>query len=214
MTFRLTPAMSAALRTGRYPFAPLVRVALPSYTLCHLVGSAEVRFKGEKFVGRDPSFGILAAASNLKDGVSDEAPDWSLTFVPPIYAVASELADATAQGGEVGGWLGLIDPATGQLLPEPIKLFAGELDVPRIRVGRGAISLEWRCVSALEPFHDEEKGARLSDSWHQLVWPGETGCANMTGIDKTSNWGVEKPPSAVRSTGGSLNPSFLGNIGL
>ncbi|MCG7350014.1 hypothetical protein [Sphingomonas sp. ACRSK] len=214
MTFRLTPAMSAALRTGRYPFAPLVRVALPSYTLCHLVGSAEVRFLGEKFVGRDPRFGILAAASNLKDGVSDEAPDWSLTFIPPNDAVASELADATAQGGEVGGWLGLIDPATGRLLPEPIQLFAGELDVPRIRVGKGTRSLEWRCVSALEPFHDEEKGARLSDSWHQLVWPGETGCANMTGIDKTSNWGVERPPSAVRTTGGSLNPSFLGNMAL
>jgi hypothetical protein len=214
MTFRLTPQMSAALRTGRYPFAPLVRVALPGYTLCQIVGSAEVRFLGDKFVGRDPRFGILVAASNLKDGVGDEAPDWSLTFAPPSEIAASELAAATAQGGEVGGWLGLIDPATGLLLPEPIQLFAGELDVPRIRVGKGTRSLEWRCVSALEPFHDEEKGARLSDSWHQLVWPGETGLSNMTGIDKTSNWGVEKPPSAVRTTGGSLNPSFLGNLGL
>jgi hypothetical protein len=212
MTFRLTPPMSAKLRTGRYPFAPLVRVELPDYTLCHLVGSAEVKFNGKKFVGRDPRFGVLVAASNLKDGVANEAPDWSLTFVPPDEVAASELAAATAQGGEVGGWLGLIDPATGQLLPEPIQLFGGELDVPRIRVGKGARTLEWRCASSLEPFHDEEKGARLSDSWHQLVWPGETGCANMTGIDKTSMWGVEKPPSTVRVTGGSLNPSFLGNL--
>lgn len=214
MTFRLTPQMSAALRTGRYPFAPLVRVALPGYTLCQIVGSAEVRFLDDKFVGRDPRFGILMAASNLKDGVGDEAPDWSLTFVPPNEVAASELAAATAQGGEVGGWLGLIDPATGLLLPEPVQLFAGELDVPRIRVGKGTRSLEWRCVSALEPFHDEEKGARLSDSWHRLVWPNETGLANMTGTDKTSMWGVEKPPSTVRVTGGSVSASFLGNIGL
>jgi hypothetical protein len=214
MTFRLTPQMAAALRAGRSAYAPLVRVQLPGYTLCHLVGSAEVKFKGEKFVGRDPRFGILVAASNLKDGVADEAPDWQLTFVPPDEAAAADLAAATAQGGEVQGWLGLIDPATGQLLPEPLQLFAGELDVPRLRVGKGTRTLEWRCASALEPFHDEETGARLSDSWHQLVWPNETGLANMTGIDKTSMWGVEKPPSTVRVGGGSLNPSFLGNIGL
>lgn len=214
MTFRLTPQMSAALRTGQYPFAPLVRVQLPGYTLCHLVGSAEVPFNNERFVGEDPRFGILVAASNLKDGVADEAPDWSLTFVPPTEIVASELAAATAQGGEVAGWLGLIDPATGRLLPEPCQLFAGELDVPRLRVGKGTRTLEWRCASALEPFHDEEKGARLSDSWHRLVWPNETGLANMTGTDKTSMWGVEKPPSTVRVTGGSVSASFLGNIGL
>lgn len=117
--------MSAALRTGQYPFAPLVRVQLPDYTLCHLVGSAEVPFNGERFVGEDSRFGILVAASNLKDGVADEAPDWSLTFVPPTEVAASELAAATAQGGEVAGWLGLIDPSTGRLLPEPIQLFAG-----------------------------------------------------------------------------------------
>jgi hypothetical protein len=214
MTFRLTPPMSAALRAGQSVYAPLVRVQLPDYTLCQLVGSAEVRFNGEKFVGEDPRFGILVAASNLKDGVADQAPDWLLTFVAPEGAAASELAAATAQGGEVGGWLGLINPADGRLLPEPIKLFAGELDVPRIRVGKGTLALEWRCASALEPFHDEETGARLSDSWHEMVWPGETGLANMTGIDKTSMWGVEKPPSTVRVGGGSLNPSFLGNIGL
>jgi hypothetical protein len=214
MTFRLTPQMSAALRSGRHPYAPLVRVQLPGYTLCQVVGSVEVPFLGNMFVGRDPRFGSLIAASNLKDGVGDEAPDWSLTFVPPDDIGASELAAATAQGGEVGGWLGLINPADGNLLPEPIQLFAGELDVPRIRVGKGTRTLEWRCSSALEPFHDEERGARLSDSWHRLVWNGETGLANMTGTGKTSMWGVEKPPSAVRVTGGSLAASFLGSIGL
>jgi hypothetical protein len=215
MTFRLTPQMSAALRSGQYPFAPLVRVRLPGYALCQVVGSVEVPFDGDRFVGEDPRFGVLVAASNLKDGVANEAPDWQLTFVPPDEAAASELASATAQGGEVAGWLGLIDPATGRLLPEPIQLFAGELDVPRLRVGKGTRTLEWRCASALEPFHDEERGARLSDSWHRLMWPGETGLANMTGTDKTSLWGVEKRPSNVRIVGGgSLAASFLGNIGL
>lgn len=214
MTFRLTPQMSVALRNGDSPLAPLVEVILPGYTMHHLVGAGEVMWGDRLFRGRDPKFGILLSAGTLKDGIGDEAPEWPLTFVPPTDIAAGELAAATAQGGEVNGWLGVVDRQTGLILPDPIQLFAGELDVARLRVGKGTRTVEWRCVSALEAFHDQETGARLSDSWHRLVWPGETGCANMTGIEKTSNWGVEKPPSAVSYTGGSLSASFLANIGL
>jgi hypothetical protein len=151
------------------------------------------------------------------DAVLSAVREWLAMFAPRPKPKLSEFMLEHAcddTGASITPFPFQLEMADAFTDPEPIQLFAGELDVPRIRVGKGTRSLEWRCVSALEPFHDEEKGARLSDSWHQLVWPGETGCANMTGTDKTSNWGVEKPPSAVRTTGGSLNPSFLGNIGL
>lgn len=135
-------------------------------------------------------------------GVGDQAPDWQLTFAPPSEAAAGDLSAATAQGGTVNGWLAVIDPQTGLLLPEPIQVFAGELDYARLRVGKASRTVEWRCASALEPFHDQEIGARLSDSWHKTVWPGETGLANMTGIEKTSYWGVESPPSGVTTGSG------------
>jgi len=214
MTFRLTPQMSAALRAGQSPLAPLVEVVLPGYTLRHLVGSGEVPWGSKIFSGLDAKFGALVAASTLKDGIGDEAPDWTLTFVPPDAVTAAELTTATAQGGEVNGWLAVVDRATGLILPEPIQLFAGELDVPRIRVGKGTRSVEWRCTSALERFHDQEIGARLSDAWHQLVAPGELGLSNMTGIERTSYWGVEKPPSAVSVITGNTRASFLGAMGL
>ncbi len=212
MTFRLTPAMSAALREGISPIAPLVEVVLPDYRLLHLVGSAEVFWNGGIFRGRDPKFGVLTSAGNLSDGISDEAPDWELTFTPPDSFATSELVSATAQGGAVNGWVGVIDRATGTMLPDPIQVFAGELDVPSVRVGKGTRSAVWRCVSSLEAFHDQEVGARLSDAFHQMVWPNETGLANMTGIEKVSNWGVEKPPSGVNysssASGGYTNPLF------
>lgn len=97
------------------------------------------------------------------------------------------------------------------LVPEPVQLFEGELDVAKLSVGKGSRTVEWRAASALERFHDRERGARLSDAWHQLVWPGETGCANMSGIEKTSYWGVEKVPGGVTygtgGGGGSAYPS-------
>lgn len=214
MTFRLTPQMSAALRAGQSPLAPLIEVALPGYTLRQLVGSGEVAWGAKVFIGTDPKFGVLAAAGTLKDGVGDEAPDWDLTFIPRSEASAADLTAASAQGGAVSGWLAVVDRTTGTILPEPIQLFSGTLDVARLRVGKGTRSVEWRCSSALEPFHDQEVGARLSDAWHQMVWSGETGLANMTGIERTSYWGVEKPPSAVAYLGGSTRASFLSAMGL
>ena len=213
MTFRLTPEASAALRSGRHPLAPLVEVELPGHTMRHLVGAGEVPWGEKLFTGADPIFGSLVAAGTLKDGVGDEAPDWDLTFVPPGDVAAATLASATAQGGRVSGWLAVVDRGTGQIIPDPLQLFAGELDVPRLRVGKGSLTVEWRCVSALEPFHDQEIGARLSDAWHRLVWPGEEGLANMTGIERTSYWGVEKPPSAVSVITGGTRASFLAALG-
>lgn len=200
MSFRLTPAVSTALRSGQHPLAPLVEVALPSYTMRHLVGSGEVkdwRDASRSFVGRDAKFGVLVSAGTLKDGVGDEAPEWDLTFAPSNDAAVADLTSAMAQGGQVSGWLGVIDRSTGQLIPEPVQVFAGELDVARLRVGKGSRTVEWRCVSALEVFHDQEVGARLSDAAHKLVWPGETGLANMSGIERTSYWGVQDAPSSV-----------------
>jgi hypothetical protein len=214
MSFRLTPEASAALRSGKHPLAPLVEVILPGHTMRHLVGAGEVAWDDKIFTGSDAMFGTLIAAGSLKDGVADEAPDWDLTFVPPTSVAAAALASASAQGGKVNGWLAIVDRITGRIIPEPLQLFAGELDTPRLRVGKGTRTVEWRCTSALEPFHDQEIGARLSDAWHRLVWPDEEGLANMTGIERTSYWGVEKPPSAVSVISGSARASFLGMMGL
>lgn len=208
--FRLTPEMTAALRAGQSPIAPLIEIEFPGHTLRHLVGSIEVPWRGQVFAGEDPRFGVLEAAGSLKDGVGDEAPEWQLTFRPPDTAAVSDLTRADVQGSPVTGWLGVIDRRSGLLIPEPVQVFAGELDVARLRVGGGKRTVEWRCVSALEPFHDTERGARLSDAWHQLIHLGETGLINMTGIEKESLWGVENPPAGVTtSTAGS--GSVLGN---
>ncbi|MBB3691449.1 hypothetical protein [Sphingomonas sp. BK580] len=203
MTFRLTPEMTARLRAGRDPIAPMVEIFLPGYTLRHLVGAGELLWGDRKFLSKDPRFGVLVAAGNLTDGVADEAPDWTLTFAPPGETAVEDLTEANVQTSLVNGYLGVVDRATGVLVPEPLQVFAGELDVARLRVGKSTRTVEWRCVSALERFHETETGARLSDAFHKMVWPGETGLANMTGIEKTSYWGVEKVPSGVTyGTGG------------
>ncbi|KQM76700.1 hypothetical protein ASE70_07980 [Sphingomonas sp. Leaf22] len=203
MTLRLSPQMTEALSSGLFPIAPLIEIEMPNYTLRHIVGGGELLWGTKRFRGRDPRFGTLVSASTLHDGVADEAPEWMLTFCPPGAVGVQDLTRADVQESPVRAWLAAVDRASGQILPEPIQVFEGLLDVAQLTVGKGTRTVEWRCVSALERFHDKERGARLSDAHHRLVWPGETGCANMSGIEKTSYWGVEKVPGGVTyGTGG------------
>lgn len=203
MSFRLSPQLAAALRSGEHPIAPLVRIDLPGYTIMHMVGAGEVAWGGDVYRGRDDRFGVLLAASNIRDGIGNEAPDWQLTFAPPGETAVADLTAANTQGSRVRGWIAAINRQTGQLIGDPKQVFEGEVDFGRLRVGKGERTVELRCYSAIDVFHDQEQGARLSDAWHRMVWPDETGLANMTGIEKTSYWGVEKVPSGVTyGTGG------------
>src|SRR3546814_20326641 len=86
------------------------------------------------------------------------------------------------QGSVVSLWLAAVDRATGAVIPEPLLLFTGELDQPTLTVDKGSRELEFECVSGFERLFDNEEGLRLADSWHQSVWPGEMGLANVTGI--------------------------------
>lgn len=52
-------------------------------------------------------------------------------------------------------------------------------------------------VSSSERFFEDNEGARLSDGFHQEVWPGELGMANATGIGKRDYWGADKAPSGL-----------------
>lgn len=209
MTLRLTPQMVVALRSGLYPIAPLIEIEMPGYTLRHIVGAGELMWGSKRFRSRDPRFGILVSAGTLQDGVVDEAPEWPLAFAPPGSAAVADLTRADVQESPVRAWLAAVNRDSGQIVPEPIRVFEGTLDVAQLMVGKATRTVEWRTVSALERFHDKERGARLSDSFHQLVWPGETGCANMTGIEKTSYWGVEKVPGGVTyGTGGGGGSAY------
>ncbi|KQM92234.1 hypothetical protein ASE70_15075 [Sphingomonas sp. Leaf22] len=210
MSFRLSPQLAAALRSGEHPIAPLIRIDLPDHTITQLVGAGEVMWGDDVYRGRDDRFGVLVAASNIRDGVGNEAPDWQLTFAPPSEAAVGDLTAANTQGSRVRGWIGAINRQNGQLIAEPKQVFEGEIDFGRLKVGKGQRTVELRCYSALEVFHDQEQGARLSDAWHRMVWPGEAGLANMTGIDKTSYWGVEKVPSGVTyGSGGGGGSAYL-----
>lgn len=204
---QFTAPMQAALAGTNATIFGAVEILLPGYTLRLLDGAGRVTFAGKTFEGLDPTFGTIDSIDVIADGTGDEAPSVSLTLIPSGDAAAGALASASMQGSQVSMWIGAVDPATGIVIPDPHLFFLGEMDVPVLDSSTGARRLELTIVSAFEKFFMDDEGARLSDTFHRFVWPGETGLASVTGVDQQIYWGIDSPRGTI-TYGASV--SFFG----
>jgi len=194
----LSPAMQAALRSPFVRLFGALEIVFPTYTLRLIDGP--VAFKTEpwsEFVARDPVFGVLGGVDSITDGTGDEAPALSLTLLPASDTAAGKLVGAAMQGSRTRCWLGVVEQATGVVVPDPMLVFDGKLDVATLSWGEKKRTVDYDIVSVFERFFDLEEGIRLSDSWHQSVWPGEFGCAFITGVAETVPWGTNNLGSVV-----------------
>lgn len=203
----LTPQMDAALSADRAIVALLIEVILPGHALRLLSGSGAIAWGAKTFSGLDSVFGTLGGVDAIEDGTGDQAPAFSFSMVPPSNSSAAELASAGYQGSPVQTWLAAIHPTSGQLVPDPLLLFTGQLDQPRLTIGQNSRLVEFECVSDFDRLLEADEGATLSDAFHKSIWPGELGFANVTGAEQTVYWGTTDPnPTYVVPTGpfGSL----------
>lgn len=199
---QFTPAVEAALQTDTPLIAGILKIVLPDATIRLLDGAGSIVVDGETYTGEDPVFGSLAAVDDITDGIGDEAPAISFTLHPASDAASAELAGPTMQGSLVTLSLVAINRETGAIIPNKLDLFVGELDQPILSVDKGVRELEYQCVSGMEKLFENQEGVRLADSWHQSVWPGEQGLANVSAIIRTIYWGVHAPASAISAAPG------------
>lgn len=193
----LTSGLDSALSGANPLVFGAVEILLPGYNLRLLDGAGVLSWGGKTFVGRDPTFGVLAAIEDLTDGIGDEAPAINITLHPASDAAAATLAAPTMQGSQVSIWIGAVDPVSGAVIADPYLLFLGEMDVPILKSSANSRVLEYEVVSVFERFFTDDEGARLSDGFHQSVWPGERGLESVTGVENTIYWGVEGPANTV-----------------
>lgn len=192
--------VTALAKAGLMPFVA-VRLTLPSVTLALLDGSAVVTFAGSTFVGEDPTYGVLADVEDISDGGEDEAPRLRIKLNPKSLSALTVLAASSNQGARVEVWEGLVDLDTGLAVADPDLAFDGFYDVPTW--APVAMELMIDCYSIFESFFDVEEGVRLTDSFHQSIWPGETGFQYVIETeDRQLPWGsADAPrPIAVRTS--------------
>lgn len=192
----LSSAMVTALaKAGIMPFVAL-RMTLPSVTLCLLDGSAVLTFSGSTFVGEDPTYGALASVEDFADGGEDEAPRIRFVLNPKSLAALTVLAAASNQGSRVEIWEGLIDLNTGLPVDSPMLVFDGFYDQPNWAPLAMELSID--CGSIFELFFENEEGVRLTDSFHQSIWPGELGFQYVFETDQRElPWGSADKPRPV-----------------
>ncbi len=194
-----TPAMQAAMAARVVRIFGAVKIDFPGYSLRLIDGpGAFVTSPWKDFVGRDPLFGTIESIDSIDDGTGDEAPQISLTLNPSRDAAVAQLAAAEMQGAQVQCWLGVVQAATGIVVPDPLLLFDGKLDVATIKWGSRKRTVDYDIVSEFDRFFDLEEGIRLSDSHHRDIWPGEQGLAFVTGVSETIPWGTNDVGSVVK----------------
>lgn len=192
----MSPAMDAALAGITATIFGAIEIVLPTATIRLLTGSGFVTFDGKTFTGADATFGSIYSIENLTDGTGDEAPAVQLTLAPASNAAAVDLASAAMQGSPVSFWLGALDPQSGLVIGEPLLIFLGVLDVPTIKAGKNSRLLDLEITSVFETFFFTDDGARLSDTFHKFLWPGETGLQGATATTRQIYWG-SSPASGV-----------------
>lgn len=198
----LTPETAAALRAPAVLLFDAVEIMTATGPLRLLDGAGTASFAGRTFIGRDPVYGALRQITADGDGMDAEAPELTLELLPPTNSAMAALAGPDMQGRAVSYWIGVMNADTGQVIGAPDLRFVGEVDVPERSIDQGESLLTLRCTSVFESFFAVQEGARLSDGFHQSVWPGELGFDKTTGVDRRLYWGQDTPAAAVSSGGG------------
>lgn len=198
----MTPEMTAALSGRRVLIAGLFKITFPGGTL-RLCDGGTVSWGSEIFVSRDADFGAIGSAESISEAAGDTIPSYSIKLMPPDLAAAVAIASPDSQGSPVRAWLAVVDAETGEVVPDPELLFAGEVDTVTLEIDRGIQGLAIDVVSVFDRMFDDDEGARMSSTFHKRVHPGELGFDNMTGTPIDELWGPgDKPPAA------SIVPGF------
>lgn len=191
----LSLAMQNTLAQQGLMFFTALRLTLPTVTLALLDGSAVVTFAGSTFVGEDPTYGVLAGVEEISDGGEDEAPRARIKLNPKNLTALSALAAASNQGAKVEIWEGLIDLTSGLPVADPDLAFEGFYDQPTWSPMDMELVID--CGSVFELFFEAEEGVRLTDSFHQSIWPGELGFQYVTETQRQLPWGSADVPRPV-----------------
>lgn len=207
-------ALVTALQAAASTKATLVRFDLPGSALCLTDGGFVVFDAGdgdgdETYLGRHPTYGVLASVPSIKDGSEAQTTRLDIVIQPASADAVTALSAASLQGIRVQWWEGAINRATGALIGEPELKFDGEFDRARMTVGENW-SLIMECGTQAERQLEPNADWRLNHSFHSLIWAGppvELGLIFVDGVTRKKEW-RERPenPGVFKRFLRSLTP--------
>lgn len=197
----LSPALDAELANDNVTAFGALTLMVGTDVVRLLDGSAHLLIGGNLYTGEDATYGTWGSMEALEDGAGDEAPGLAITMLPADDDATIALSGPDMQGKAVQVHVGAVNDATGAVIGEPFLLFDGEVDVTKHEFGKNLLEVSLECVGGMERLFFDDEGMRLAPSFHQQVWPGETGLNHVTGTQDTIYWGSNAP---TRQTGYSV----------
>lgn len=190
-------SLIAALGGASPTLIHLVTITLSGATVRWLDagGSGFVVWGANTYKAEDATYGALGAIGAIEDGADGQATVCDLTILCDGTAMALWI-DPAEQGSLVTIHLGTVNPSTGLLIGEPELLFRGELDQPRLSSGQSQ-TLIYDCITEEARMLEPNEEQRLTDSFHQSVWPGELGYDKVTELEQTVFWRADDPRGAI-----------------
>ena len=187
------------------PAATFTALGTAAPTLVHLVtidalgirwtDGGFVSWSGNLYASEDSTYGWLGGIGAIEDGADGQATVCDLTIICDETALALWV-DPTVQGSIVTVHLGTLDRDTGRLIGGPDLLFRGELDQPRLSAGAG-LTLIFDCITEEARMLEPNEEQRMTDSFHQSVWPGDLGCEHISDVEKKIYWRANDPNNAI-----------------
>lgn len=184
----------------RVRIAGLLKLELRDGRIIRLCDGGFVPWGSEIYQVTDDVFGMIGSMDVFEEGVGDEVPAFSITFLPASTAAAIDLAAPGMQGSRLRLWLAEIDDLTGQIIVAPDQQVDAQLDQVRLVTGKNRRELPMTFVPRGERFFSSNEGNSLSNAFHQSIFPGELGEVNATGLTGAVAWGVEAQQTG-RSSG-------------
>lgn len=161
-------------------------------------------YDSETYVSRHAVFGAISGFMPINEGVGDEAPAGTLTFSPPGDADPYVINSPTLQGTRLRMWIAEVDRDTGLIIGTPDQMLDSIVDVTRLKLGRGTLSLEVDIVSRAERLFIVNEGNVLSGERHRQIYSGELGLNNAIGVPTTVAWGVAGAPRGTSNYSGGM----------
>ena len=208
----MTPDMIAALTANRKSVTGFMEIDFPSGTRRILIGSGAAAWGANTFKGYDPSFGSIVAGGAISEDTSGQAPNLSVTVQVAQGATKSDLAGDAVQLAPWKIWLAALTLDASDhvaAVADPELLFDGFVDLATSEIDKSKDHITYSLISGFDYFFEDSEGQRLSDAFHESVWPGEKGLANVTGVTKKVYWGTLGPNASggVGGAGGGAGSS-------
>jgi hypothetical protein len=183
-------SQSRAMATGFFEFD------FPSGTRRLMIGSGEVSYGGNTFMGTDPTFGTIAGGESSREDTSGEAPNTSLAIAIHPDANRADIASDAVQLTPVRLYLAALTLDASKHLvaiPDPELLAEGFIDQPIISMDAKKDEVEYQITSGFDYFFEDSEGQRLSPAFYKTIYPSEDGLDNVTGVTRKIYWGQYGP---------------------